>query len=437
LHTIDDHAALADEQSEKIGLKYVADDNSLTVAFPNGSMSQISLESTLNGTISEIGAIEGGIKAMAWSPDEEIVILVTGTFRALLMTKDFDVLSEFDIETRDKGEEVSVSIGWGSKETQFHGKAGKEAAKVTDTSLPCLSLDDDWQPRVSWKGDGSLFAISLVDLHPSPKRTIRTYSRDGVLQSTSQNVDQLGQCVAWKPNGSLIASTKSYPDHLEILFFEPNGLVHGDFRLRTVPLPPSVYVKELMWNCDSTILLCWLQDKSEPSNHVLQLWSMNNYHWYLKQTINVVDCKDVQWDALNALGLHILTPVDYRYLKWTWEVLRSPVVESAHSGAVGVIDGVTLLHTPFLYANVPPPYSQSQLQFPGPIKHAAWCLEVASLDWIVGLTENIKNQELVIFEPKDTTARSFELRKVIRYKIVLSLIFQFPLTHAILTPHFT
>ncbi len=36
-----------------------------------------------------------------------------------------------------------MNVGWGSKETQFHGRAGKAAAKVTATQLSPLEPDDD------------------------------------------------------------------------------------------------------------------------------------------------------------------------------------------------------------------------------------------------------------------------------------------------------
>ena len=57
-----------------------------------------------------------------------------------------------------------VSVGWGSKSTQFHGSRGKQSAKespVTEVS-PALPWDD-LQPRISWRGDGEFFVCSCVE----------------------------------------------------------------------------------------------------------------------------------------------------------------------------------------------------------------------------------------------------------------------------------
>jgi hypothetical protein len=60
---------------------------------------------------------------------------------------------------------VSHSVGWGKKETQFHGSEGKAAAqKKVDVNKYTTSADDDHQPRISWRGDGSFYVVSSVDM---------------------------------------------------------------------------------------------------------------------------------------------------------------------------------------------------------------------------------------------------------------------------------
>ena len=57
-----------------------------------------------------------------------------------------------------------VNVGWGKKETQFHGSAGKQAA----VSVPCaraslsVAAADDRKPRISWRGDGAYYACSTI-----------------------------------------------------------------------------------------------------------------------------------------------------------------------------------------------------------------------------------------------------------------------------------
>ncbi len=55
-----------------------------------------------------------------------------------------------------------VSVGWGSKETQFHGSEGKDARskkKIEST----LADWDDKETRVVWRADGLFFAINAVE----------------------------------------------------------------------------------------------------------------------------------------------------------------------------------------------------------------------------------------------------------------------------------
>ena len=69
-----------------------------------------------------MGSISDGIEAACWSPDQEILVLMAKDGTVLLMTPDFDPLKEFKV-----GAETTqfVSVGWGKKETQFHGTQGK------------------------------------------------------------------------------------------------------------------------------------------------------------------------------------------------------------------------------------------------------------------------------------------------------------------------
>ena len=46
-----------------------------------------------------------------------------------MMTKDFDALSEMAMQPSEFGEAEFITVGWGKKETQFHGSEGKMAAK--------------------------------------------------------------------------------------------------------------------------------------------------------------------------------------------------------------------------------------------------------------------------------------------------------------------
>ncbi len=113
------------------------------------------------------------------------------------MSRDFSVISETPIETDQFGEGAFVNVGWGKKETQFHGSIGRKVALEKSVEGISLSEDDDYAPRLSWRGDGAYLSCSTVDVNGT-RRTIRVINREGVLQSTSEPVNQLEHTLAWR-----------------------------------------------------------------------------------------------------------------------------------------------------------------------------------------------------------------------------------------------
>lgn len=88
-------------------------------------------------------------------------------------------------------------MGWGKKETQFHGSEGKQAAQKKQQEVQPIAAWDDRRPRVTWRGDGQLFAVGAV-CPETGARKVRVWSREGVLQATSEPVDGLEAALCWK-----------------------------------------------------------------------------------------------------------------------------------------------------------------------------------------------------------------------------------------------
>ncbi len=55
-----------------------------------------------------------------------------------------------------------VSVGWGSKETQFHGSEGKDARSKKEIQSTLADWDDR-MTRITWRADGLFFAINTVE----------------------------------------------------------------------------------------------------------------------------------------------------------------------------------------------------------------------------------------------------------------------------------
>ena len=122
------------------------------------------------------------------------------------------------------------------------------------------------------------------------------------MQATSEPLNALEHNLAWKPSGSLIASTERLPNKYQVSLFEKNGLRHGEF---TLPFgKDEVVVTHLSWNKDSEALLVASKCVQEcfPQPSYIQIYTCSNYHWSLKQSwVQNEDIVYIQWDTIHAL----------------------------------------------------------------------------------------------------------------------------------------
>jgi len=147
----------------------------------------------------------------------------------------------------------------------------------------------------------------------------------------------------------------------------------------------------LSWNKSSNILAVWLEELQSDENELrpkplstIQLWSRNNYHWYLKQEYQFssmdAHVSEMLWDTEHPLKLHIICRDGVLYqLNLKWEVVQSK------ESCVAVIDGYSLLLTPFRVAVVPPPMSLFQCKFESAINHVCFTNDPCTI--VVGLSD--------------------------------------------------
>lgn len=390
-----------------LDLHYFAASRMVSLIFDGGDIVTVRQDIETGDTIEIVGSIDAGIAAISWSPDEELVAIATKANTLLLMTADFDPLTDVALSVEDLEVSNHVSVGWGKKETQFKGRGTAKALR--DPTVPeqidegSLSAFDDGRVAISWRGDGQFFAMnSVIDSHPK-RRVIRVYSREGVLESVSEPINGLEGALSWKPSGQTIASVQRRIDGgLDVVFFERNGLRHGEFdaRLDTTKADTVGHSVNLAWNVDSTVLAIELRDR-------IQLWTSNNYHWYLKQeisthsgraedgvdvahpssdelsnTIHATEPKSgMKWHPERPLALTICQPErSIRQLSYELTITRGPIAPPNDLGLVAVIDGTKLKITPLRIANIPPPMALDELDLPTP------ALDVSFRDDNLGFT---------------------------------------------------
>jgi elongator complex protein 1 len=265
-----------------LSLQYFADNATICLILAGGDI-VIVREEPLPGEdlIEIVGSVDEGIAAAVWSPDEELLAISTRANTLILMTRDFESIANVTLSPEDVQVSAHVSVGWGKRETQFQGKRAKA---LKDPTVPehvdegQLSSLDQMQTTISWRGDGAYLAVNSVQ--DENRRIIRDYSREGVLESVGVPVDGLEGALSWRPVGNLMAGIQRLSDRVDVVFFERNGLRHGEFSLRLSAEDMESWASAitLAWNSDSTVLAVSFKDR-------VQLWTMGNYHYYLKQEI--------------------------------------------------------------------------------------------------------------------------------------------------------
>lgn len=282
----DSDCPLPDLKTDRIlSLHYFADNLTACLVLEGGDIVVVR-EEPLPGEdkIEIVGSVDSGIKAAAWSPDEEILTVLTRENTFLYMTREFEDVGNTWFNPKDLEVSQHVSVGWGKRETQFQGKRAKA---LRDPTVPekvdegKLNSYDDGSTAISWRGDGAYVAVNSIE--QDSRRVIRVYSREGALDSVSEPVDGLEGALSWRPSGNLIAGIQRLDDRIDVVFFERNGLRHGEFTLRLSEEERTTWASQihLSWNVDSTVLAVCFKDR-------VQFWTTGNYHYYLKQEIPVL-----------------------------------------------------------------------------------------------------------------------------------------------------
>lgn len=381
-----------------LSFNHFSEMSQLILIYDNGDIVQVtydpvSMDADLS-MIEIVGSIDVGIKAATWSPDEEILSLLTNENNLLLLSRLFEPITERLLNPNDIKVSKHVSVGWGKAETQFRGKGAralerersaikhagmdlKEDSQLRDPTVqdvqPGTTSDfDDNTCKISWRGDCEYFSVSTkekVMIESSDetydRRVIRVFNREGELDSVSEPLNGIEQNLAWKPQGSVIGTTQRCIDAdgdavLNILFYERNGLKRHEFNTRLDP--SSEFIQDLQWSSDSVILAFQLFDR-------VQIWTCKNYHWYLKEEIFVN-----QSDSLNSVSFIKFHPekplrlmigtlrTGILIIDFAYKVVSGPTLLGSDIGMTLVTDGSLVKSTPFGVANVPPPASLRELE---------------------------------------------------------------------------
>jgi len=125
------------------------------------------------------------VAEISYSPDFERILLLTENGQVTLVNECFEVLNHFNITEISLTEIKLVNVGWGKKETQFHGSEGKDKRVMKEVIGDENNANNSI--NVCWRFDSLLFAIGYLNKITN-LRSIKIFNRDGVLQYISEDL---------------------------------------------------------------------------------------------------------------------------------------------------------------------------------------------------------------------------------------------------------
>ncbi|KAL7546751.1 hypothetical protein ACHAWF_010084 [Thalassiosira exigua] len=391
----------------------------LTCLSHDGHVVSVSIDATNSiaskgGIVEEgsecIGTFENGLECGGWSPDGEVLALLTFASD----DDDNDVLSNYE------GPDAKVPILM-TMNTQYE--------ILSEVRLdPCLvplhsNGADSIHPNaisICWRPDSSSLAVSTMDanVNNKPLRRIKTYNRTTLnILSLSKEEDGSGRDVpnllpvapVWAPAGCShyvgaiqssrpldVKSARARPVSMQVAFMEPNGLRHRECKIqRTVAEKTDrEEVMGIAFNLEGDLLAVTSRVSSgtPPEQYQygkVQLYHRSNYQWYLKYELRYDGNKALTSRVVSAIKFSEEDPYnitvaltdyegicEWRSYTFRWE---SSTVHDFSAGqetstrsedtelVAFVVDGSKLNFTPFGRAIIPPPMYAASVELPAPV----------------------------------------------------------------------
>ena len=95
------------EEDSVVGIEFVGDLESVCMAISSGD---VLVYNTSTSELDCVGNVEVGVVCMGWSPEQDVVVLVTKEDKLVLMTRDFDSITEVALHPDDFGEGIKINV---------------------------------------------------------------------------------------------------------------------------------------------------------------------------------------------------------------------------------------------------------------------------------------------------------------------------------------
>uniref|UniRef100_A0A1I7VRA1 Elongator complex protein 1 n=1 Tax=Loa loa TaxID=7209 RepID=A0A1I7VRA1_LOALO len=261
-----------------ISFDHLSDEYLLCTVLSSGVVMIVDYE---NGTVERYEIVPTEVSSAKWAPDFHVLLLASSE-TLYFVTRQFEILNEQPLNSSRSGREELMTVGWGSKETQFQGIAGKKQPRKIDDEQPTtVSEFDQRRILLAWNGDANYVVVSYVDNETNVRRFC-VFDHEGELISYLQQVSNVEETLAYRPTGNLIATSRCDGDKREIIFYERNGQKRSKFEYRH----QGTAIDWMGWNTDGNIFCVRSKDLTGIVQEV-NFWCVSNYDWMLKYRILV------------------------------------------------------------------------------------------------------------------------------------------------------
>ncbi|KAG9445043.1 hypothetical protein H6P81_016383 [Aristolochia fimbriata] len=319
-------------------LDYLMEKEALIIGTAKGYLLLYNVD---DGTSEAVGKVEGGVCSIAPSPDGALLVVTAGFGQILVMTQDWEVLYENNIEYRE--------------------------FEATDSSDLSGSSNNLLQTHICWRGDGKYFASLSKLYNSSSLKNLKIWEREtGTLHASSEFKSFMEATLDWMPSGAkVVASYDRKADNKcpLIVFFERNGLERSSF---SIDEPVKTSVEILKWNCSSDLLAALV---SFDEYDAIKIWSFSNNHWYLKQEMKFPKKDRVKfiWEPTIPFQM-ICWTLSGRIVTYNFVWVTAVTDDST----AFVIDSGKILVSPLAISLIPPPLSLFNLKCASAVQDLAF-----------------------------------------------------------------
>lgn len=419
-------------------LEFIVESGSILVALRTGKLLRIGV-SSFSPPSACVYSHQLNIASAKLSPDQDLIAIADDANDIYMIGLDGELLEKENGLSQNNSLYKPVGVGWGSKETQFFGLDGrpskeKHQKEQVIASQEELELIDKIESSknysrfrsglerntvIDWRGDGQ-FLATLTFIEDARKHYLKVWNRNLKLQYMSEQLVTIERDIlTWIPNGHFICCTQKRDKIInEIVMFEKNGLVH-----QRVALPSTLknlYAKDILWSPSSRILAVLanqfnVNNEQVQSSSLLMLYTMQNFHYYLKFTTELGQNLDytIRWNPIDHNRLHVMAD-DGSYHEY---LCNFEVCYSEDKSTVAVIDSNRVLITPLAISNIPPPMAALTLEVDHPIYAIALDYKKATDMYIFSCNDTVTMLSLKLdIESRECSRNIFKFRDIQKYQ---------------------